>query len=439
MKHRVTGKRINWPILYPHVIGMLTLFYREFKIKGKEKIPKNHPLILTPNHQNAFMDALVMIKVFGAWRQISYLVRASIFGTKLGDFFFYRFNMMPVYREVDGKENLGKNEEIFENCIYILENKRILLLFPEGTHHIKKQKLPLKKGFTRIALSAEERNNFNLDIVIIPVGVYYNRLSDYGGRVLINIGDPIYLKDYKEIYKENPNKVHNLIKSKLDPLLSDLMIDIKNSHFYECINFCREIDLNEKGIKKIEPDFIHSKSLIQKLDLLISTNEDRAIELKSLTERYKAVLKKNDFRDILFSKSYQEPTILEKLFFLLLTPIGFYGWINNYLPFTIPRNIANTKIKDEGFRSSIKLAAAMFLFPVFHLIQTAIMIFILPEWWMVGAYWASLPITFFIGVWWKRKIKRFTSLGRWNAIRETSEVKNAMENRREIVTILNSL
>ena len=251
MKHRVTGKRINWPILYPHVIGMLTLFYREFKIIGQEKIPKNHPLILTPNHQNAFMDALIMIKVFGAWRQISYLVRASIFGTKLGDFFFYRFNMMPVYREVDGKENLSKNEKIFENCIYILENKRILLLFPEGTHHIKKQKLPLKKGFTRLALSAEERNNFNLDIVIIPIGVYYNRLSDYGGRILINIGDPIYLKDYKEIYKENPNKVHNLIKSKLDPILSDLMIDIKNSHFYECINFCREIDLNEKGIKKI--------------------------------------------------------------------------------------------------------------------------------------------------------------------------------------------
>jgi len=439
MKHKVNGKRLRWPILYPHVIGMLTLFYREFKVTGKEKIPKNHPLILTPNHQNAFMDALIMIKVFGAWNQISYLVRASIFGTKLGDYFLHGFNMLPVYREVDGKENLGKNEEIFENCIYILENKRILLLFPEGTHHIKKQKLPLKKGFTRIGLSAEERNNFNLDIVIIPIGVYYNRLSEYGGRVLINIGEPIYLKDYKEIYQENPNKVHNLIKSKMEPELSDLMIDIKNSHYYECINFCREVDANEKGIKKIEADFINSKTLIQKLDSLIATDEEKAIKLKSLTESFKLVLKKNKFRDILFSKSYKEPNLLEKLFFILLTPVGIYGWINNYLPFKIPQKIADTKIKDEGFKSSIKLAAAMFLFPLFHLLQSAIMIFILPEWWMVVAYWASLPITFFIGVWWKRKLKRLTSFSRFNALRNKSEIIEACKNRNEIVSILNSL
>ncbi len=439
MKHRVNGKRINWPILYPHVIGMLTLFFREFKIKGSEKIPKNHPLILTPNHQNAFMDALIMIKVFGAWRQISYLVRASIFGTKFGDFFLYRWNMLPVYREIDGKENLGKNEVIFENCIYILEKKRILLLFPEGTHHVKKQKLPLKKGFTRIALSAEERHGFNLDIVIVPVGVYYNRLSEYGGRVLINIGDPIYLKEYKEIYKDNPNKVHNLIKSKLEPVLSDLMIDIKNSYYYDCINFCREIDANEKGIVKVEEDFINSKIIIAKIDSLISTDEDKAVELKSLTERYHEILKKNDFRDILFSKSYQEPSLFEKLFFLLMTPIGFYGWVNNYLPFKIPQRIAETKIKDEGFKSSIKLAAAMLFFPLFHLIQTTIMIFILPEWWMVGAYWISLPISFFVGVWWRRKIKRFTSFGRLNTLLETDEVKEAISRRKEIVSILNSL
>jgi 1-acyl-sn-glycerol-3-phosphate acyltransferase len=439
MKHRVNGKRLNWPILYPHVIGMLTLFFREFKIRGAEKIPKNHPLILTPNHQNAFMDALIMIKVFGAWRQISYLVRASIFGTKLGDFFLYRWNMLPVYREIDGKENLGKNEEIFENCIYLLEKKRILLLFPEGTHHVRKQKLPLKKGFTRIGLSAEERNNFNLDIAIVPVGVYYNRLSEFGGRVLINIGEPIYLKEYKEIFIENPNKVHTLIKSRLEPVLSDLMIDIKNSHFYECINFCREIDANEKGIKKVEADFTNSKILIEKIDCLIIADEEKAIELKSLTESYKSILKKNNFRDILFSKTYKQPTLLEKLIFVLATPIGLYGWINNYLPFKIPQKIADTKIKDEGFKSSIKLAAAMFMFPLFHFLQTIIMIFVLPEWWMVFAYEFSLPISFFPGVWWKRKLKRLSSFNRFNTIRNKEEIKNAMKQRQVIVSILNSL
>lgn len=439
MKHRVSGKRLNWPILYPHVIGMLSLFYREIKIKGYEKIPKNHPLILTPNHQNAFMDALIMIKVFGAWRQISYLVRASIFGTKLGDFFLYRFNMLPVYREIDGKENLGKNEAIFENCIYILEKKRILLLFPEGTHHIKKQKLPLKKGFTRIGLSAEERNNFQLDIVIVPVGVYYDRLSEYGGKLLINIGDPIYLKDYKEIYQENPNKVHNLIKSKMEPILSDLMIDIKNTEFYECINLCRTIDANEKGIRKVEWDFTNSKKVIRQIDELIASDPEKATLLKSLTERYQAFIKKNSFRDQLFSKTYQKPSAIEIILFILLAPLGVYGWINNYLPFKLPQKIAETKIKDQGFKSSIKLAAAMLMFPLFHLVQTGLMMFILPQWWMVFAYWVSLPISFFVGVWWMRKWKRFNAYQRFKRIENSESCKEAMANRKEIVSILNSL
>lgn len=438
MKHRVNGNRWLFMVLQPYTAFMLRLYYRQFKVKGFEKVPSDKAVILAPNHQNAFMDAIVFLPSFGAIRQLSYLVRASIFGTKLGDAFLYRINMMPVYRQIDGVENLGKNDEIFENCIYLLENKRVLTLFPEGTHHIKNQMLPLKKGITRIAFSAEERNNFNLDIVIVPAGIFYTRLSKYGGNVLIQFGEPIRLKDYEKEYTENPNKVHNLVKSKLSRVLSDLMIDIKNTYYYDCIRLCCELDANEKGIRDVEKEFVNSKKVITKIEKLISENEDESVLLKSLSERYNDILVKYDLRDKVFSSSHKSPSPAEYVFFSLFSPIGIFCWINNYPAFKVPDLIAEKKIKDPGFKSSIKSAAAMLIFPVFYFIQALILFFILPEWWMSLIYLFSLPFAFFIGVFWRRMWLRLAFHGRFERWKEKSDMKEAKEYRREIMRILNS-
>jgi 1-acyl-sn-glycerol-3-phosphate acyltransferase len=439
MKHRVNGNRWLFMVLEPYTAFIMRLYYRQFKVKGFEKVPTDKAVILAPNHQNAFMDAIVFLPSFGAIRQLSYLVRASIFGTKLGDAFLYRVNMMPVYRQIDGVENLGKNDEIFENCVFLLENKRVLTLFPEGTHHIKNQMLPLKKGITRIAFSAEERNNFNLDIVIIPAGIFYTRLSKYGGNVLIQFGDPIKLKDYEKDYNENPNKAHNLVKTKLSKALSDLMIDIKNSHYYDCIKLCCEMDANEKGIREVEQEFLNSKRVIASIDNLIQLNEDKAILLKSLSERYSEVITKYNLRDKPFSASHKNPGILEYVFFSLFSPVGIICWINNYPAFKTPEIIAEKKIKDPGFKSSIKSAAAMLIFPVFYFIQALVLFFILPEWWMSLIYLFSLPIAFFIGVFWRRKWLRLAYHGRFERWKKNNDIKEALEYRKEMIAILKSL
>lgn len=438
-KHRVSGNHWLFFILQPYTAFMLRLYYRQFKVKGFEKIPKNKPVILAPNHQNAFMDAIVFLPSFGARRQLSYLVRASIFGTKAGDAFLYRINMLPVYRQIDGVENLGKNDAIFENCIYLMENKRVLTLFPEGTHHIKKQMLPLKKGVTRIALAAEERNNFNLGIVIFPAGIYYTRLSDFGGNVFITFGEPIHLSAYTEQYKENPNKVHNLIKSRLEKELSSLMIDIRNTHYYDCIELCREIAGNEEGINKVEADFILSKKIISKIEKFAESDPDKAVILKSASERYSEKLKTLNLRDKLFSASYKSTGIFEIVLFILIMPIGLYGWLNNYIAFTLPYLIAEKQIKDPGFKSSIKSAASMFMFPILYLIQSIIVCIFVTEWWMAMIYFVSLPLTFYPGLWWRRKLKRFSAEMRFRKNQNNSVLKEAIELRKEIITILNSL
>lgn len=439
MKFNITGNRLLFAGLYTYVMNMLQGYFRQYKVIGGEKIPKNCSVILTPNHQNAFMDAITPIYNFGAGNQLSYLVRASIFGNKFGDWFLKNLNIMPVYREIDGVDIIDKNQIIFENCVWLLERRKILTLFPEGTHHVKKKLLPLKKGVSRIAFTAEERNNFSLNTVIVPVGIYYTRLSDFGGNLLIQFGEPILIKDYLELYKENPNKAYNSIKNELTQRIKPLMIDIENNHYYDCIDLCREMDANEKGIETIEKEFKNSKIIIDKIQKLIESEEETAILLKSLCERYTEFLSKNNFRDKVFARNNSSFNLIDFILLLLISPLGIYGWINNYLAFHSPVWLANKFIKDKGFISSIKSALAMISFPVFYIIQSLIVMIISWDNSIGLLYLGTLPISFFIGLAWRRKVKKLVAQIRAARMKSNKEFQEALTWRKEIMIILTSL
>ena len=64
---------------------------------------------------------------------------------------------MPIYRIRDGVQQLGKNQEIFEQCFSILNKQKALMIFPEGSHNRKRTIRPLSKGFTRILYGTLEK------------------------------------------------------------------------------------------------------------------------------------------------------------------------------------------------------------------------------------------------------------------------------------------
>ena len=39
------------------------VYFRRIKVTGKENIPKDKPIIFAPNHQYAFMDALLIVVI----------------------------------------------------------------------------------------------------------------------------------------------------------------------------------------------------------------------------------------------------------------------------------------------------------------------------------------------------------------------------------------
>ncbi len=155
------------------------LFYRRIEILGYDKYPRSGPVLLAPNHQNAFMDAIIPT-VFVP-RPVHFLARADVFKSRFAKWFLNSLKMMPVYRQRDGMSNLAKNEEIFEMCFDILRNDGTLLIFPEAGHLGERRLRTLSKGFTRIVFGAME-NHEELDIKIVPVGLNYSNYHQSQSR-----------------------------------------------------------------------------------------------------------------------------------------------------------------------------------------------------------------------------------------------------------------
>lgn len=393
----------NWSILYTLGYGIVSIgqrtFYKKIQVVGLENIPKNKPVIFASNHQNAFMDP-VLIAV-NLTKPTYYLVRADVFKKPLVAKIFDSINMMPVYRERDGVDTKEANVAVFERCYDILKKNRPIIIFPEGNHGRLKTLRPLKKGFARIASGAEEKYGSEIDVQIVPVGLNYSDHYNMGADLLVNFGKPIDV-DSILTEKDNPRQINEL-KSVLEKSMSDAIIDIQAQSYYQTIHemmMMFEHKLVSEDVSLLEK-FKKQKEFIVKAEKFFLDNPDDLIEKKTIT--FKKAVTENGLRYWLFSK--EKHNILVSLIGLVLFfPIHVYGVINNYLPYRIPAWFAETKMKDPQFQSSMKMALGVVLFFLFWMIQTLIVGLVTDgyAWW----YLLSLPISAWISYhYWIRLLK----------------------------------
>ena len=205
------------PYFLVKYIGKLALpvFFGKLEINGKSNIPTDRPFIIAPNHQNAFLDAVLM-GVFNS-KEVHFLTRSDVFVAP-----FIRalksLNMMPVYRIRDGYDKLSKNDEIFERCVQLLKEATPVLIFPEGNMDEGHFLRPLTKGISRLAFQAQD--SLEEDLLILPVGINYFHHYRPRYKCIINFGPPLEVQKYYE--QVNVNKARALIQ-----LRDDLTLRIK--------------------------------------------------------------------------------------------------------------------------------------------------------------------------------------------------------------------
>ena len=182
--------------------------------------------MFTANHQNAFLDALLIVTNNG--RNTHFLARAEVFKKDFVKWLLSLINMMPIFRIRDGFQSLSNNEDIFKKCYDILGNKDALLIFPEGNHGFERRLRPLSKGFTRIAFGTLDKFP-DLDLKILPTGINYEKHQGFRSSVSIHYGDTLNAVPY---YKEGADHLDSIsLRNDLSEKMKELIVHIDEENY----------------------------------------------------------------------------------------------------------------------------------------------------------------------------------------------------------------
>jgi len=345
----------------------IKLFYRRIEIQGVENIPKDGPVLLAPNHQNAFIDALLPATLHP--RTIHFLVRADVFKSNLARKFFNSIQMMPVYRQRDGVQNLAKNEETFSRCHDILRRGEVLLLFPEATHEGVRKLRPLSKGFTRILFGALEGYE-DLDIKVVPLGLNYSNYSDSQSRVLMSYGKPISVQDYKAQIAENEARAMNALREKVFEELAEEIIHIEDEKAMEAFNVELERILPFYGDSSGSYSSRRSRNPFNKSreKVLQKTNPDSSYFRRIFI--YDCEMGKRRLQAPFFFINKKDPGywVIQNIGLLIFLPLFLLSWVLHAPSYFAVNALLGKYVKDRQFHSSIKLVGMLVLFPFFGLI-----------------------------------------------------------------------
>ena len=238
-------KQLGYQVLKLWVKLGLYCYYKKINVTGIGQIPKDKPVLLLSNHQNALMDVLLVATHLE--RKPWFITRSDVFKSGLLKSLFEYLQMLPIYRIRDGKSHLHKNNAIFEKCGTLLTHKELILIFPEGNHSLKRTVRPLSKGFTRLISEAYQQNP-DLDLMLVPVGQNYANPQRVGDSALVKVGKPIAVGNYVD------TKVYvTELKQKVFDQLCELTTHIPEANYDSVVS-----EIGANGNHFLNPELINS-------------------------------------------------------------------------------------------------------------------------------------------------------------------------------------
>lgn len=173
-------------MLYTTIRALVKSYYRaRFKINvvGKDRIPKNGPVVLCSNHISEFDPPLVATSVD---REMSFFAKSELFKIPVLGNLISRLNAVPVERGKSDRAALKKSIEV-------LGEGKMLLIFPEGSRSKTGKLQDLQQGASFMAVKSGAQ--------IVPTAIKgsYDRKKG----VTIVFGKPI---DTKQLLDEGMNR-----------------------------------------------------------------------------------------------------------------------------------------------------------------------------------------------------------------------------------------
>lgn len=364
------------------IVGLGTrCHYNRIVLRGQQRLPRHEGFMMAPCHQQALMEPLVLL--LAVRRPTVFLARADIFAKAAARKALTFLKILPIYRMRDGKDNLSKNQEIFDRSRDVILSDHPLCLMAEGRHNNRHQLLPLVKGMFRIAGETQQAMG-EKPLYIYPVGIDFEYYERPYSNVCLEVGKPIDIRAFMPTYKDNEPVALNQMRAALTPAIKQLMFNIDSTlHYDEAFALCHLLNPYYRRQNRLSNTawnrFQMRKRIAQQFDAMEQTDDPRLASVVDLTQQYLSQCQQLNITPHQHAEQWGVGLLLLSLVGigasvagLIVSPL--FRWLCLFCLACYPISLLPTHrlihriIKDSQFRSSINFVARFVLSIIYILL-----------------------------------------------------------------------
>ncbi len=317
-------------------------YVRKIESYGLDIVPARGPLIISSNHPNALLDAVILAVMLK--RKLHFLSRADVFNTPFKRWFFALLGIIPVYRIRDGRENLDKNKEIFARCYQILAQGGTILIFSEGSCVVEKHLRTLKPGTAQLATGFYRQ--YERAVPVTCIGLTYSDPLYFRTKVKLSCSEPINAAGPDD--RKNVMELTWLIRKKL--LENMVHVDKGNGEdMYEPVERSEELRRYRLGWHIRLPVRPPEYKLIEQLQKESGNPADYVVAGK-------------------------KTPVIKYVFLVLCFPLFIAGYVFNLPVKMLVLALVRSRVKEEQFTASVKLVGGTVIWVTYCFIWACIFV-----------------------------------------------------------------
>ncbi|MCS7035837.1 MAG: 1-acyl-sn-glycerol-3-phosphate acyltransferase [Saprospiraceae bacterium] len=331
------------------------VFYRKRLVLGREHFRFDGPAIVVANHPSTLMD--VLNPALEICQEMFFLANYGLFRHPVSRWLLTRLFCIPVMRPEDVRPGEERdNSRAFEASFQHLERGGVLFIAPEGTSWMNRFVRPLKTGTARIALGAEARNNWQLGVKIVPVGLSYSAPHRFRSEVVVNAGPAVYAAEWRAVWETDPAAAIEGLTQYLEGQLKQLSIHTGDEAGEQALTMWEEILQNDEPLPQ-RAAFERSQRLAHTL-----LHDAEAVRQ---TLAYRQALEQAGLSDAAFSPRQRKRRLQRWIGLLLGSPLFAVGAVFWFLPCFIPYWLNRRLNLYVGYSATVMVVAGIVVFPLY--------------------------------------------------------------------------
>jgi len=374
---------------------LIRLYFRRIERAGEPPGPETRGRVFVSNHHNALIDPILVLT--DAACEISPIAKSTLWDIPGLAWLLDRAGAVPIVRRKDAPDkDASANEAMFAKIASHLADGGNILIFPEGTSHSEPHLAPLRTGAARMLIAADKAAR--TPPTFQAVALEFDDREQFRSRCLVLWGPVRKLAD---VAGQGEDRVR-AITAQMEADLGELLVEGETHDDRRLIARIAEILAHDA------PDSDGSlaawNSIGRQVEVAGRTlrEADPALvaRIREHVAAYYAELDRLGRRDR--QPDRPKRSALRRL---ALAPLAISGIALYALPYFVPRMIARSH--DPDAVSTVKLGAALVVYPVWMAGLVGISLVVLPPPLSLGAAAVAIASPFAALTWldeyWERQ------------------------------------